>query len=43
MHWRVETCDCVYAFHQTSAPPLNEKKERKKLEAANAIERPNTI
>src|SRR3546814_14234680 len=29
--------------HQTSAPPLNEKKERKKDEAAKAIDRPNTI
>src|SRR5579871_202574 len=29
--------------HATSAPPPNEKKERKKLEAAKAIEMPNTI
>lgn len=29
--------------HQTSAPPLNEKNDRKKLDAANAIERPKTI
>src|ERR1700680_3167118 len=29
--------------HQISAPPPNEKKERKNEEAANAIERPNTI
>src|SRR3546814_303879 len=29
--------------HQTSAPPPKEKKERKKLDAANAIERPKTI
>src|SRR3990167_8003862 len=29
--------------HQISAPPPNEKKVRKKLVAANAIERPNTI
>src|ERR1700680_3088791 len=29
--------------HQISAPPPNEKKERKNEDAANAIERPNTI
>lgn len=29
--------------HQSSAPPPKEKKERKKLEAAKAIDRPNTI
>src|SRR5579871_1904511 len=29
--------------HQISAPPPNEKKDRKKDEAANAIDRPNTI
>lgn len=29
--------------HETSAPPPNEKNERKKLDAANAMERPNTI
>src|SRR3546814_4164393 len=29
--------------HQTSAPPPKEKKERKKLEAAKAIESPKTI
>ena len=29
--------------HQTSAPPPNEKKDRKKLDAAKAIDRPNTI
>src|SRR5882672_9942652 len=29
--------------HPTSAPPANEKNVRKKLEAANAIERPKTI
>ena len=33
--------DCV--GHQISAPPPNEKNERKKEEAANAIDRPNTI
>jgi hypothetical protein len=32
------------ARHQTSAPPPNEKNDRKKLElAAKAIDRPNTI
>ena len=29
--------------HWTSAPPPNEKNERKKLDAANAMESPNTI
>src|SRR5258708_4475198 len=29
--------------HQTSAPPEKEKKDRKKLDAAKAIDRPNTI
>src|SRR6202163_4849907 len=29
--------------HQINAPPPNEKKERKKEDAANAIDRPNTI
>jgi len=29
--------------HETSAPPPNEKNDRKKLEAAKAMERPNTI
>src|SRR3954452_19022719 len=29
--------------HQMSTPPPNEKKARKKLDAAKAIERPNTI
>lgn len=31
------------AAHAISAPPPKEKKERKKLEAANAIDRPKTI
>src|SRR5690606_19257847 len=31
------------ARHQTSAPPPNEKNDRKKLDAANAMDRPNTI
>ena|SRR6185437_6941148 len=29
--------------HETSAPPPNEKKDKKKLEAAKAMERPRTI
>jgi hypothetical protein len=29
--------------HQTSAPPPNEKNDRKKLDAANAMLRPKTI
>src|SRR5580658_98638 len=29
--------------HQSSAPPANWKKERKKLDAAKAIDRPKTI
>src|SRR5580692_6316414 len=29
--------------HETSAPPPNEKNDRKKLEAANAMDRPSTI
>ena len=36
----IETC-CV--LHQTSAPPPNEKNDRKKLDAAKAMLRPNTI
>jgi len=31
------------AGHDTSAPPPNEKNERKKLDAAKAIEMPKTI
>src|SRR3546814_8620142 len=31
------------AGHQTSAPPPKEKKDRKKLDAAKAIDRPKTI
>ncbi len=30
-------------LHQITAPPPNEKNDKKKLEAANAIDRPNTI
>src|ERR1700691_4583487 len=33
----------VCAPHQTSAPPEKEKNDRKKPDAANAIDRPNTI
>ena len=33
----------VARLHQTSAPPPNEKNDRKKLDAAKAIERPKTI
>ena len=40
---RVEAGDGVGLIHQTSAPPPNWKKERKKLDAAKAIERPKTI
>ena len=29
--------------HQITTPPPNEKNDRKKLDAANAIDRPNTI
>ena len=32
-----------HAVHHTSAPPPNEKNDRKKDEAAKAIDRPNTI
>src|SRR3546814_2430359 len=40
----VEARDRLGGFqHQTSAPPPNEKNDRKKLDAANAIDRPNTI
>src|SRR5260221_2020060 len=36
-----KTCDRV--IHQITTPPPKEKNDRKKLEAANAIDRPNTI
>src|SRR3546814_19160350 len=40
----VEARDRLGGFrHQTSAPPPNEPNARKKLDAANAIDRPNTI
>ena len=34
---------CDWFIHQITTPPPKEKNERKKLEAANAIDRPNTI
>jgi len=46
MNWRFETLDRFLAHnlcHQISAPPPNEKKDRKKDDAAKAIDRPNTI
>jgi hypothetical protein len=43
MDWRIETDDGLARFHQTSAPPPNWKKDRKKLDAAKAIDRPKTI
>src|SRR5580698_1762163 len=46
MHRRLETRDQFLArniCHQISAPPPKEKNERKNDEAANAIDRPNTI
>src|SRR5208283_6000650 len=39
----VEAGDWILLLHQTSAPPPNWKKDRKKELAANAIERPKTI
>ena len=43
MDGRMEAGKGVTLFHQTSAPPPKEKNDRKKLEAAKAIDRPNTI
>jgi len=43
MDWCVETDDGLGLFHQTSAPPPNWKNDRKKLDAAKAIDRPKTI
>jgi len=40
---RIESGDDIGLIHQTSTPPPNWKKERKKLEAAKAIDRPKTI
>jgi hypothetical protein len=39
----VEAWDCVALVHQTKAPPPKEKNDKKKLDAAKAIDRPNTI
>src|SRR5271156_5913387 len=41
MHGRDESWD--FCIHQITTPPPNEKNDRKKLDAANAIDRPNTI
>src|SRR5215831_6655791 len=41
MDWSFEARDL--SVHQITTPPPNEKNDRKKLDAANAIERPNTI
>src|SRR5579872_1034613 len=41
MDWSFEARDL--SAHQITTPPPNEKNDRKKLEAANAIDRPNTI
>src|SRR6185369_7180078 len=41
VQWHVEAGR--FLAHETSAPPPKEKKERKKLEAAKAMERPKTI
>ena len=43
MDRRVEARDGLAGLHQTSAPPPKEKNDRKKLDAAKAIERPKTI
>ncbi len=40
-HWRDEPCN--WLVHQITMPPPKEKNDRKKLEAAKAIESPNTI
>src|SRR5271167_927434 len=39
----IEAGDWILMLHQTSAPPPNWKKDRKKELAANAIDRPKTI
>src|SRR5579871_1479593 len=41
MDWRFKAWDL--SVHQITTPPPNEKNDRKKLEAANAIDKPNTI
>src|SRR5579872_6877957 len=41
MDWSFEARDL--STHQITTPPPNEKNDRKKLDAAKAIDRPNTI
>lgn len=41
MDWRHKAGD--FSVHQITTPPPKEKNDRKKLDAANAIDRPNTI
>src|SRR5215831_5000480 len=41
MDWSFEAWDL--SVHQITTPPPNEKNDRKKLDAANAMDRPNTI
>src|SRR4051794_40532058 len=41
MHGRNKPWDLL--IHQITTPPPNEKNDRKKLDAANAIDRPKTI
>src|SRR5258707_1785231 len=43
MDGRIEAGHGLVIEHQTSAPPPNWKKVRKKLDAAKAIDKPNTI
>src|SRR3546814_20162009 len=43
MHRGVEARDFAILQHQISAPPPKLKNDRTKLDAANAIDRPNTI
>src|SRR5690606_13113238 len=43
MHRRLEAFDMRVVPHAISAPPPNEKNERKKELAAKAIDRPKTI
>ncbi len=43
MDGSVEPCNRFGLIHQTSAPPPNWKKVRKKLDAAKAMLRPKTI
>ena len=43
MDGRIEAGDGLVLVHQISAPPPKEKNDRKKLDAAKAIDRPKTI